>query len=119
MEFREKFPNLKRVTVTDRRVGLNGEFVRYMWTEEQWNRESSANKNDWDRDWKAVEKLFEGRGIRIEASSDVPETNKNKKRYIKSFQACPVTLGRPAGDIPAQTRMLVREGGAGGVISKW
>ncbi|PVH75970.1 hypothetical protein DL98DRAFT_303962 [Cadophora sp. DSE1049] len=104
VEFREKFPNLKRVTVTDRRVGLNGEFVRYMWTGEQWNRESSANKNNWDRDWKAVEKLFEGRGIRIEASSDVPETNENKKRYIKSFQACPVTLGRPAGDIPAQTR---------------
>lgn len=113
VEFREKFPDLKRLTVIDRRVGWNGEVVRYMWTEEQWNQESRANKNDWDREWKAVKKVFEGRGIRIEASSDVLETNKNKKRYIRCFQACPVTLRQSAGDIPAQTGTLLKEGRAG------
>lgn len=95
VEFLEKFPNLKRVIVTDRQMNLHGEVFRNRLTEEHWKRESSLNQNDWDRDWKAVEKLLGERGIRIEASSDLPETNEEKKRYIESFQAFPVTLGRP------------------------
>lgn len=88
-EFREKFPSLKKVIVTDRQLNLYGEIIRHRWTEERWQRESSVYQNDWDRDWKVVEKIFEESGIRIQRSSDQPETDIDKKRYIRSFQTCP------------------------------
>ncbi|PVH71255.1 hypothetical protein DL98DRAFT_540198 [Cadophora sp. DSE1049] len=37
-EFHEKFPNLKRVIVTDRQLNLDGEVIRNRWTEERWKR---------------------------------------------------------------------------------
>ena len=100
MEFCEKFPNFKEVIVTNRHLNLHKEILRHRWTEEQWQRNSSAYQNDWDRDWKAAEKLFQERGIRIQWSSEQPETAMDKKRYITTFHTC---LVEESGNILVRT----------------
>lgn len=75
VEFHDKFPNLKRLVITNRHTNLLGDVLRNGWSEARWNHESRLNQRKWDQEWKFVRDYFEGRDISITTSSSIPQAD--------------------------------------------
>lgn len=73
VEFHNKFPNLKRLIVTNRHTNILGDVLKNGWSEAQWNREFRLNGRKWEREWKSVRGFFEERDILITSSSINPD----------------------------------------------